>query len=277
VHDLGDVIPLSIEITNAAGTPEDAGSVSVTITLPDGTTANSGALSSTSAGVYDYDYPTTQAGRHAYRWVATGTNASVYEDVFDVLPADPLAFIGLADTKEYMKKTDTRDDEKLRAFIQASCAMIVERVGHVTPLEVTEDRSGCRTIVLRKRPVLEVVSVQKLPGLATVAEADLATGTAGWVAEEPARILRHTSGYFGDVRITYRVGRVPTPGHIRTAGYELVAHLWRTSQLNSGGGRPPLSDMESPVIPGAAFALPIRVRELLGLGKDMFGDEVLIA
>lgn len=275
MYDLGDVVPLSVTITDTAGTPANAGSVSVTITLPDGTASTISGVSPTTIGQYDHDYQTTQAGRHGVRWVATGANASVFEDVFEVAPADPGAFVSLADVKAHINKTGTDDDEELRGFITAACRMIEDRVGHVTPVTAVEDRTGCNTLVLAERPVISITSVAVLPGLTAVPQANPASSVAGWVLDGPAGILKHSGSSFGSVRITYRAGRTPIPGNIRLAALELASHLWRSSQLNNSSGRPPFADTETPIMPGSAYALPIRVRELLGL-STLPTDQIMV-
>ena len=50
-------------VTDAAGTPANAGTVTATITLPDGSTVVPTIVNS-GAGLYDFDYLTTQAGRY---------------------------------------------------------------------------------------------------------------------------------------------------------------------------------------------------------------------
>lgn len=272
--DLGDVVPLSVTVKNAAGAPGDAGAVNLTITLPDLTVTTVGPIASTTPGVYDHDYATIQAGRHGVRWVATGTNAAVFTDAFVVEPSDPDAFISLADLNAFLKRP--LDDPAVQEWIGPACSMIRDRIGHVSPVQYVEDFTDpCAPVILAEHPVIEVVSVAALPGLAAITEADPATGVTGWTLKNG--ILRGSSGWLGPVRVTYRAGRTPVKPNITLAGKELAGHLWRNSQLNGGGGRPPLSDDDTPVMPGAAFALPIRVRELLGLGSKQFGSEVLIA
>lgn len=275
--DLGDLVPLSITVTDADGNPADATAVNLTVTLPDGTTVTQGPIVSTTPGVYDYDYPTVQAGRHHARWVATGLNASAYSDTFDVQPADDGDFISLADAIEHMKKKSvTADAEKLRVFVSAACQMITDRKGQVSPLTVVADRRPHRgELVLPTRPVISITSVQKLPGLEVVAAADAATGAHGWTLESAEGVLRVTGlGWSDRVRVTYRAGRSPVPANFRLAALDLTAHLWRTSQLNSGGGRPAVG-VDEVVLPGSSFALPYNVRQLLGLDKRP-QDEVLI-
>lgn len=269
--DLADVVPLSVTIRDADGSFADAGSVSLTVTLPDGTTSVTGPIASTTVGVYNHDYVTTQAGRHGVRWVATGVNASAFDDAFTVDAADPGAFVSLADVKAHMGKTDSGDDAELAGFVTAACRMIEERIGHVTPAAFTEDVRAREVVVLPERPVISVTSVATLPDLTAVPQADPTTSTAGWTLDGPAGLLKYTSR-FGHVRVAYRAGRTPVPGNVRLAALELAAHLWRSSQMNSGGVRPLMTDSDAPIFPGSSYALPTRVRELLGLGKNPTSD-----
>lgn len=271
---LGDVVPLSVTVKDADGNPADAGSVEVTVTLPDGTTTASGALTSTTTGVYDYNYPTVQAGRHGVRWLATGDNASAFTDVFDVEPADDGDFISLADAKRHLVKTDTTDDGELAGFISAACSMIVDRIGPVSPSSRTDTvhvrHWRANTIVLDASPVVSVTSVTVRGATpVTIPEADPDEGVDGWELDAGAGVLTHTRRWpHGTIQIAYRAGRTPLPGNIRLAALELTSHMWRSMKLNATGGRPGLSGVDEVVMPGAAYALPFRVRELLGLGAQ---------
>jgi hypothetical protein len=275
--DLGDVVPLSITIADPSGALADAGQVTVTVTLPDGT-ADSQAVNPTVTGLYDYDYPTVQAGRHNVRWVATGTNASAYSDAFDVQPADDGDFISVADAKHHLKRQGTTsaiDDEKLRSFVSSACQMITDRMGQVSPTTVVHDVTKLGdTIVLPTRPVISVTSVQRLPGLAVLPQADEGAGVHGWKPPSVEGVLEHTTTFGGRVRVTYRAGRTPLPANFRLAALELTGHLWRTSQHNPAAGRPVLQADEQ-VVPGVTFALPYTVRQLLGLDKRP-QDEILV-
>lgn len=267
---LGDVVPLSVTVKDAGGNPANAGSVVLTVTLPDGTTATP-SVTNDATGVYNADYPTVQAGRHGVRWVATGTNASAFTDAFDVEPADDGDFVSLADVKRHMNKTSANDDQEMAGFISAACQMIVERIGPVSPVSTSKTiwrRHIRRAVILDLRPVIEVASVTA-DGVA-IPQADPDTGTDGWELNAKSGVLTHSRRWppAECLHITYRAGRTPVPGNIRLAALELCAHLWRASQQNFGGGRPGLPGADDVVMPGAAYALPIRVRELLGLGAQ---------
>ncbi|WP_433225600.1 hypothetical protein [Actinomadura formosensis] len=194
-----------------------------------------------------------------------------------MLTTAPADWITVAEVKTHMQKTGTADDDELAGFVSAACYSIRDRIGEVSAVTaVTEACSWSSLIVLEHKPVIQVTKVERLPGLGLVPAGDRGTGADGWLMQQPgAGILQHTSAFPGDVRVTYQAGRVPLPPNVRLAGLEMAAHLWRASQLNSGGGRPAIADDGQPIIPGVAYALPIRVRELLGLG-DNPTSEVLI-
>lgn len=196
-----------------------------------------------------------------------------------MITTPPADFITVDELKTHMDKADkadSADNAEMAGFVSAACEMIRGRVGEVS--EVTAVVEHCPhgdVLVLDHRPVIEITTVQQLPGLTAIPEADEGTGTAGWVLESPEGVLRHTSCWSGRVRVTYQAGRDPVPGNVRLAALELAAHLWRSSQQNSGGTRPAFGDSETPIMVGSAYALPIRVRELLGLGANP-SDEVLV-
>jgi hypothetical protein len=276
--DLGDSVPLSITITDEAGALANAGNVAVTITLPDGTTAGQDPVAATSTGVYNYDYPSVQAGIHRVRWVATGANAAAYSDVFVVEPADGAPFVSLVDTKTHLGMDLDRhdDDEALRRFIGGGCGAIEDRMGHVTPKTVVSDVSARRgVVVLPERPVISITSVVRLPGGDAIAPADALAGTDGYT-------LKHSEGvlllplWCGDARVTYRVGRTPLGPNYRLAALDLIKHLWDGSQRNNGGGRPMLGDSDAIAASVKPYALPYRVSELLGLKRHQERDEPLI-
>lgn len=194
-----------------------------------------------------------------------------------MITTNPVDFITVAEVKTHMDKAGgTVDDVEMSGFVASACQMIRERIGEVSAVTAVVEHCTRRdVIVLEHRPVISITKVERLPGLALVPPGDAGTGVAGWVLESLEGILRHTHCWPGSVRVTYQAGRTPLPGNVRLAGLELAAHLWRSSQLNSGGTRPAFGDSETPVMVGSAYALPIRVRELLGLGKNPT-DEILV-
>lgn len=277
-YDLGDPAPLSVTITDESGALADAGSVRLTITLPDGTTVVQDPVPPAETGVYQYVYETVQAGIHRVRWLATGANACAMTDIIDVEPAEGSPFISLTDTKEHLKKSQivTEDDEALRRFIGAGCGVIEDRMGHVSPRTVVADLSARRgVVVLSERPVISIVSVVKLPGGEVIPPADALAGTDGWKLKNSEGVLL-VPAWCGDVRATWRVGRSPLPQNFRLAGLDLIRHLWQGSQHNQAGGRPALGDSDAIAASVKPYALPYRVSELLGLARHQERDEPLV-
>lgn len=269
--DLGDVVPLSVTIRDSAGVLANAGTLTLTVTLPDGTSFLAGTILPTSLGTYSYDYVTIQPGRHRIRWVATGANASAFADSFDVVPADNGDFISLTDTKNHLRLDlqATTYDEALRGFISAACQMVTDRMGPVSPTTVVEinRQTDVKYLVLDQYPIISITAVETLPGPIAMVQGDEATNVQGWILDKPkSGIIKHTDRFIGKTRITYRAGRTPVPPNFVLATKELVGNLWRISQLNPGGGRPPMAQ-EDQAVNGIPFALPFSVRQLLGLDK----------
>lgn len=113
---VGAVVPLSFTVTDEAGDLAAPGAVTLTITLPNGTTSTP-TPENPSTGVYTYDFTPASAGRHVARFVATGANAGADEDVFDANPASA-AVVTVADAREYLGQVSV-DDTQLAAVIVA--------------------------------------------------------------------------------------------------------------------------------------------------------------
>lgn len=86
MYDLGDVVTLTVTVTDPAGVPANAGAITCAITLPDNTTTNP-TPSTTGTGQYAVIYTPPQSGRYVVKWVATGANASAFTDSFAVAAA----------------------------------------------------------------------------------------------------------------------------------------------------------------------------------------------
>lgn len=233
--DLGDVVPLTINITNSSGVAADAGAVTITIVLPDGTTGvNAVSVSPTVTGTYQYDYTTAQAGRHTVRWVATGVNAGAYSDAFIVSDTADLGVVSLADVKAHLNTpavVGTTYDEELRDIIAAATVACADYTGRtLTRTTFTEWYSGGGMMLpLRHSPVISVT---------TVSENGTALTASDYVLDEANGVLWRgttstqmawTSGV-RNVNVTYVAGYADPPVAIRMAVLRMVEHLWQRSQ-----------------------------------------------
>lgn len=266
MFDLGDVVPLSVTVKDANGQPANAGGVSVTVTLPDGTTATP-TVTSPETGVYNADYPTVQAGRHGVRWVATGANASAHTDVFEVLAADPRQIVSLVETKNHLNLslTKTTDDAELRGFVLATTEVVENHVGAVVrTARVERFDGGNEAVVLSHAPVLSVTSVT---------ESGTAVDPSGYWLDAESGVLRRVLGSMpycwrygaGNIEAAYVAGRTAVTANWSRAALIIIQHMWET-QRNTGGGRPQLTetDLVTVTAAGSTFSIPRRALELLG-------------
>lgn len=273
-YDLGDVVPLGTTVRDASGALANAGTMAVTITLPDNTTTTVPSVAPASTGTYAYDYAAVQAGRHTVRWVATGVNAGAYVDVFDVREAAPPMLVSLASAKAKLDipATDSSSDEELREFIEATTAAVEFFVGPVARRTVQQVVRGDRDAwVLHTTPVLAVTAITPLQTWQqaidpSVLDVDTHTG-----------ILRRTDGlwfFSGDYRVTYAAGRALVPPNVSLAARLILQHLWRTNFGASrglagiGGGEDFLATEQ---VPGFGYAIPNRALQLLQADRDPGG------
>jgi hypothetical protein len=261
--DLGDVVPLGTTVKDSSGTLVNAGSMVLTITLPDNTTATVNPVTPMSTGTYQYDYATVQPGRHVVRWLASGANAGAYTDMFDVREAAPPLIFSLADARRHVNATVTTHDEELRGWVEATTKAVEYFVGPVARRTVTEthDRGVARVLALRQTPAISLTTVAAvLTGGTSYAVADLdLDGETGIVRRKDGGLL------YGPLRFTYVVGRTIVSANISHGGRIILQHLWRTQ--GGGMGRPAPGGMDdyavTEPIPGLGFAVPNRALELL--------------
>lgn len=273
-YDLGGVAVLSFTATDTAGAAANATSCTITITQPDGTVVGPTTLTGT-AGVYSYNFVTTQSGRHTYRFVATGTpgpgvGVGALDDVFDVYQSTPTTLVSLADSKTLLRipAAVTTFDNDLRFFNESTAAFIDKFCGPMVPRQVTERHTaGAKTLMLRQVPVYQPAAnpypIQAITPVLTygVPYPDLSLLS---VDKKTGEII-HTIGlpfFYGQYDITYWAGRSYIGAHVLLAAQVILKHLWA---MERGGSRP------NQVTPGAAddmgqlwgFAIPNRALELL--------------
>lgn len=258
--DLGATARLTAECRHPGGTLTTAGTATVTITLPDGTSVSPAATETTPLGTYTAHYVTTTVGRHTVRWVFTSP-AHAYTDTFDVAPVQSTALLSLADAKRHLNLTSSADDNEVRTWIDATTEAVEWFVGPVVVRSVTEDHvaSSPTLLALRQVPVLELTTVAGVLTGGTTYSVDTLSldGASG--------IVRRLDGssFTGPLRVTYRAGRRVVPPVVTAAARIILQHLWRTQQ---GPGRPQLGvgdfDVTEP-IPGLGYAIPHRAMQLL--------------
>lgn len=259
MYDVGDTARLSYDLKDANGTLVNATGVTLTVTLPDDTTATPTVTNPPAqTGKYFGDFVITQAGWHRWRFVFT-TPADAYADVFEARPTQPAYVVSLDDAKLHLNidlavKTH---DEELRRFIGSATRVVESKIGAAAPTTYTEVVPGGWEIVLGHRPVLSLTSFTAVhTGADSPLVADLDTDLA-------AGIVRRKDGgpIIGRQRVVYRAGRTQIPDFVSTAALMIVQHLWDTQR--GGAGSSNVDQEETIYLSQFGFSVPRRALELL--------------
>lgn len=260
-YDLADSVPLAVDIKDAAGAYTNATGVTLTITLPDGTTVTPPVTNPpASTGKYRVTYVAAQEGRHVVRWVTTVPNTA-HTDVFDVREAASPALLSLADEKEHLEipASDTTDDDELRDFIEAATEIVEQYVGPIVRRTHTVqlDPHGCVYLTLPHTQVLEVTALTLIrDGTTPLVVSDLNVDTAAGVISR-----KDGAGLpYWPVNITYKVGRPVIKRNWSLAARMIVKHNWSVKL----GNLPSIQgDDRGYVVSGSGYLVPYRALSLL--------------
>jgi hypothetical protein len=254
--DVGDSVPIAVDVKDAAGTLTNATVVTLTITLPDGTTVTPSVTNPPAVtGLYRATYVPTVEGRFAWRFVTTTPNTA-YQDVFVVRGVVSPALLSLADAKAHLNipVTSTSNDDELREFLEAATEVIEQRVGPVARRTLTAQVWGGEyRIYLPKTQVLDVTAITLVSdGSSPVDLLDLN------INAHYGSLSRKSSATFPDglLNITYVVGRTAVPANVTNAAKLIVKHLWRTQLGNAPSVQ---EDDRGYVVTGSGYMIPYRV------------------
>lgn len=138
--DLGDTVPLGVLVTDGAGAPVNAASMTLTITLRGGAAVPGVTWSNPSTGRYVADFVPDAVGLYDVVWRSTGP-AAAFDDVVDVR-ATARRVISLADARDFLNKSvgGQVDEDELRTMMAAA----VERVDR--HLFSRDERAAGRTL-----------------------------------------------------------------------------------------------------------------------------------
>ena len=238
-YDLGDVVPLGITITDSTGANANASAVTCSIYQPDGTLVT-GSVTNPSTGLYNCDFQPTQNGRHAVKWVATGTNASAYSDEFLVRDFTELGIVGLDEVKNHLNipLTDTTLDDELRSFIDAGSDLAESYVGQILGRRTFTSElydGGQEFIRIRNPKAMTITSVTE-NGLDVSASNYVLDYTGQRLYRIGSGTLYATNSYgywtagMNNISITYVAGYVNPPMAAKQGVLEIIRHLWQTQR-----------------------------------------------
>jgi hypothetical protein len=259
VIDLGDVYRIRVPVRDPGDTLVSPTTATLTITLPDGTTAApSVPLPPDETGIVIVDYPTVQAGRHQFVLTTTDPQTA-FRDVFDVRQADLHNIVSLVEAKKHLNISNDGNDDEIRGFIEAVTGVVQFYCGTLFPAEYVETHQACGdTIVLRHYPVLEVSAIDTVGTGSTVDPSGIDIGEAG--------VINLGQRFWGRLRFTYRAGYTVLPAGITRAALIIIQHMWDT-QRPRDSRRPavPQGEDYSQVqdMSGRFYTVPRRAVELL--------------
>lgn len=255
--DLGDVVPLTINVRDANGALANATSVTLTITLPDGTTA-SPSVTNPSTGVYQADYTPGMVGRFVWKMTASGTNAGVFTDTFTVSSYEPLVSIGQA--VSYLGTGYVSADEpRLRDVIMAATELIERRRPIRRRSQTYTANGGQGAVFLPWLPIVSITSVTEDGVTLSASDYKLAAGGILYRGQDGSGTW---AAGVANVVVTAVVGYAEPPRLAVEACLEQVRHMWESRRGGAArGGR--FGGAEDGYIPGSAHFVTYRVAEML--------------
>lgn len=271
----GDVELGPILVKNGAGVLSDAdGGLVLTIQNPDATTTAYSSLTHDSLGTYHQNLLTaslTQLGHYQWKSAASvGGSVGVGFGEFDIFDPFEVQLLSLQDAKDALRipQLNTTNDTKLlrkMASIESDIEMLIG--GPVITRQITERvelTSGYTALVLRKRPVVSVVSITSVASGGALSIADMEV-------DPVANIVRRKLGlpFYGPyftwmpiMTVVYTAGLGTTaPPAIAEAAEMILIHQWTTQRgaapvPGQGGG-------DTVAMPGMEYGIPGMAAEKL--------------
>lgn len=291
-YDLGSAVPVAdiqLTLADGSGAAANGTGVTLTVTLPDGTTATP-AVANPVTGTYQLQAPfaATQAGHYLWTWTWSSTSVATSEtiDSFEVRVAPDPTIISLAEAREIVKLTGTTAyDQEIRSFSQGITEWVEYVVGPVVTQQVTETvRAQGRVLVLSKPPVRTdlgttlsaagrrdgsttngIVSITPELSYGFMYDLDqlLVDGPRGIVRQSAGLPFFYSGDPFGQFIVTYWAGRKVIPWGIYMATKIALKHVWAVERGGmSSGAAGAYGESETTPTP-FGFAVPNRAVQLL--------------
>lgn len=264
--DIGDPYPITVETRDENGALIDTTTVTVVITLPDGTDLAPASMTRTTVGRYEYDYVTTVAGLHEWEAEALGAIEGVFTDTFTVTSSSEVGIVGLQEARAHLNLVGTDDDEILRAYILTAsdlCEAYTGRAWRRTAVVGEVHDGGGAYLQLRRQPVLEVTAATENGAAAADYVLDARRG----------RLYRGTQTGRSQwlpglqiVEVTYVAGPADAlvPAQIRHGVLECIRHLF---EARRGGSAIPQVGAATEWVPVLGYSIPRRVAELWNMRR----------
>lgn len=236
IIDVGDTYRNTFRVL-VDGVLVNAGTVTVTVTLPDGTTASPTATN-VGPGVYEVAYTTTQAGRHGVVVTASGgdlgTNVVVQDDIINA-EATGTSIVSVAEVIAHLRAAGTittdSDLADLRWLARVATDAVQLDLGrtYVRTTKVDTLDGGKTVLILLDYPVLSVTSV--VEDGTTLASTDYTVNLRlGHLQRGSSLAPRRWSRGYQNVVVTYVVGSAVVPPIVRKVALNGIERMWQTSR-----------------------------------------------
>ena len=265
--DLGQTFRYRQTVKNSSGALANAGTVTFTVTLPDGTSATP-AVVNTSTGLYDIAYTTTQAGLHQLRGSATGgVLGSEFDFWTDSFVAEEPArmLIGVDELSAHLRAQNVLTSDPSREQLRWTCSVATDAVEGFLGLalvkrEVTEtfDGGGYYLNLGVKPPrwnnggSIEIVDVDEDGAAIT----DYMLQKRGWRLRRGSSLsLAPWSWGYENITVTYISGCTNPKEVTRHVAMNVAQTMWQASQqaehpfLDEVARRQSLATLSTSVLP----------------------------
>jgi hypothetical protein len=244
IVDLDEHYSARFEVTDANDALANAGTVTVTVTRPDGTTATP-AVTNAGPGLYDIDYLTDAVGRHEVVAVATGgvlgSLTRRWTDMFDVDIAS-LAIVSAPEAIDHLSRTITITTPKDREQIRWLCSVVTDTIERdlgiaVVKRSVTETFDGGDFVLsLRTLPVISITTVTE--------GSTVLSAPSGYTLDKPSGQLWRggTTSTFRwqtgiqNISVTYVAGHLDPSRVLRQVALSGIQRMWIASQQAAVSG-----------------------------------------
>jgi hypothetical protein len=268
-YDLGDKVYLTWLTVDSTGAAVNPGTVTLSVTLPDGTSASVTTATATT-GTYTASYLPTQVGRHVYAWTATGSWPQSYADVFEVRDVTDIGIVGYDEVLEYLNiPAASANENEVRRFIDAATDLAENYVGQVLGRKTYTSElydGGNEFLRLRNPKAISVASVYENGALLNSNQYFIdPTGQRLYRLGSGTLYATNSYGYWtagvNNVSVTYTAGYVNPPMAAKQGVLEIIRHMWQTQRgAMNVMGRTQTGDE---LYGSSTYSLPRRAMELL--------------
>lgn len=228
--DLGETLRFKANVYDTTNTLVTPQSQTLTVNLPDGTTATPTVLAD-GVGKFYADYLPTLSGRYVGQWMFTfsGGNTTSYVETFDVGASLVTVDEAVAHLRANGLITSTDDLEQLQWLCFVASDAVERDLGRVImPRVVTEIHDGGKwSLILRKSPIISITSITQF-GAAML----------DFQLDEFGILHRGLNGYattpfwpgVQNIVVTYVAGYYNPPRIARKVALNTVQGMWQASQ-----------------------------------------------